>query len=310
MGRRRKRGQPVHGWIALDKPYDVTSTEAVGRLRRLFDAQRCGHAGALDPLATGILPIAFGEATKTVPFVQDSQKSYRFTARWGVATNTDDAEGEAIEESPARPSCDGIRAALNRFVGEIEQIPPAFSAIKIKGARAYDLARAGEEVKLAPRLVNIYDLRLIDIPDADTAVFEAETGKGAYVRALVRDLARALGTAGHVVELRRTAVGPFTESCAIGLAALEDIGPGPALAERLSPVETALDDIPALAVSGNEAFRLRRGQAVVLTPNQAKALRGDIKGALAAVLAKADGAAAAICELDGLSLKPNRVFNL
>ncbi|GAB4522128.1 MAG: tRNA pseudouridine(55) synthase TruB [Parvularculaceae bacterium] len=310
MGRRRKRGRPIHGWIALDKPYDMTSTEAVSRLRRLFDAQRCGHAGTLDPLATGILPVAFGEATKTVPFVQDSPKSYRFTARWGVATNTDDAEGERIAESAARPSREAIEAALEGFIGEIEQIPPAFSAIKVKGARAYDLARDGETVKLEPRLVNVYDLRLTDIPDADRAVFEAETGKGAYVRALVRDLARALGTVGHVADLRRTAVGPFNEARAVTLAALEEAEQGPDRDACLLPVVAALEALPALEVTGQDVFQLRRGQAVVLTPHQARSLRGGAKGALPAVLAKSDGAAAAICALDGLSLKPARVFNL
>ncbi|MEM8986063.1 MAG: tRNA pseudouridine(55) synthase TruB [Pseudomonadota bacterium] len=307
---RRKRGKPVNGWLVLDKPYDMTSTQAVGACRRLFDAQKAGHAGTLDPLATGILAVAFGEATKTVPFVMDGRKSYRFTARWGVATTTDDAEGEAIATSDVRPSSEDIQAILNRFVGEIEQLPPKFSAIKVNGERAYDLARDGEEVELKSRRVDIYDLRLVDTPDADHGVFEAETGKGAYIRSLVRDMGQALGTCGHVSQLRRTAVGPFDESQAKKLDLLEQMRDNPALMGELSPVSTALDDIPACAVSGGDALKLQRGQAVVLTPAQAKTVRGEEKGFIPAVLAETRDGPQAICALDGLKLKPTRVFNL
>ncbi|MEL7028810.1 MAG: tRNA pseudouridine(55) synthase TruB [Pseudomonadota bacterium] len=309
MGR-RKRGKPINGWLVLDKAYDVTSMHAVNKARRLFDAQKAGHAGTLDPLATGVLPVAFGEATKTVPYLVDASKAYRFTAKWGVSTTTDDAEGEPLAMSQARPAPAEIEAALPAFIGEIEQAPPAFSAVKVDGQRAYDLARDGSPQDLAPRPVRIDTLRLVETPSADEAVFEMTCGKGAYVRAVVRDLAKALGTEGHVTALRRTRVGPFDEDAAIGLDSLEKLSDNPALMGALRPVSTALDDIPALAVSGGEAQRLRRGQAIVLTPEQAKTTRDGRRGVLPAVLAMSQEQAAAICELDGLTLKPSRVFNL
>ena len=300
----------MHGWLVLDKPFDMTSTEAVNRVRRMFDAQKAGHAGTLDPLATGILPIAFGEATKTVPYVQDSRKTYRFEARWGEARDTDDAEGQVTASSDKRPDRAEIEALLPEFEGEIEQTPPAYSAIKVAGERAYDLARDGETVELPCRIVMIYALRLIEIPDENRAVFEAETGKGAYIRALVRDLALKLGTVGHVGALRRRAVGPFTENASFTLEVLEQLSHSARLDESLNPVKTALDDIPAVAVSGGDAFKLRRGQSVVLAPQKAKTARGELRGVIPSVLAISDGDAAALCELDGLSLKPHRVFNL
>ena len=210
----------VHGWIALDKDVGRTSTEAVAAVKRLFRAKKAGHAGTLDPLASGVLPVALGEATKTVPFVMDGRKTYRFTVRWGTETDTDDAEGRARNTSQARPSADSIRAALPAFTGTIAQVPPSYSALKIEGERAYDLARQGEQVLLAARPVEIHRLSLIEAPDADHAVLEAECGKGTYVRAIARDLGRALGCLGHVESLRRNCVGPFSESKAVTLAQL------------------------------------------------------------------------------------------
>src|SRR5215831_65547 len=206
---RRRPKVDIHGWIVLDKPVGMTSTHAVAAVRRLTSARRAGHAGTLDPLASGCLPIALGEATKTVPFVMDGRKRYRFTVQWGEERDTDDAEGRVVETSSARPEEAAIRTALPTFTGTIAQVPPRFSAIKVEGERAYDLARDGEVVELEARPVEIGRLELHELPDADHAVFEAECGKGTYVRALARDLGRLLGSYGHVCALRRTAVGPF-----------------------------------------------------------------------------------------------------
>ncbi|MEL7488360.1 MAG: tRNA pseudouridine(55) synthase TruB [Pseudomonadota bacterium] len=310
MGRRRKKGRPVSGWLVLDKPYDFGSTEAVSKIKWLFQAQKAGHAGTLDPLATGVLPIALGEATKTVPHVMDGEKRYRFTARWGAATTTDDAEGDVIAESAHRPDTDAIEAALVDFTGDIEQVPPQFSAIKIGGARAYDLARDGETVEIPVRTIEISELSLIEAPDADTAVFEATTGKGAYVRALVRDLARALDTEGHVSQLRRLAVGPFRAEDAITLEDVEAYETPEARDDALLGVEAALSAIPEAAISGPEAEKLKRGQGAVIAPATAKGVRGDKVGYIPEVLASLHGDPVALCALDGLTLKPTRVFNL
>jgi tRNA pseudouridine55 synthase len=261
---RKRRGRPVHGWIVLDKPEGMTSTAAVGAVKRRLDAAKAGHGGTLDPFATGILPIALGEATKTVSWAMDGVKQYRFTIRWGVATDTEDREGEITDRSDVRPDRTAIESVLERFVGEIAQIPPAFSAIKFDGKRAYDLARAGEAPEMRPRNITIEELRLIETPDADHAVLETVCGKGTYVRALARDIALALGTVGHLVALRRTRVGPFDEKSAISLDELGENMHVAAACEHLLPVETALDDIPALAVTESEAGRLRNGQAVSL----------------------------------------------
>jgi len=254
---RRRRGEKVDGWVVLDKPVGPGSTQAVSRVRRLFGAQKAGHGGTLDPLASGVLPIALGEATKTVPFVMDGRKEYRFTLCFGVARATDDAEGAVTATSDVRPSDEAIRAALPRFIGEIEQMPPAYSALKVEGRRAYDLARAGTAGALRPRRVAIERLELLGRPDPDHAEFAVACGKGTYIRALGRDLARALGTVGHLSALRRTAAGPFREEAAISLSKLEALGHIPALFGVLAPVSTALDDIPALALTGDEANRLR-----------------------------------------------------
>lgn len=309
MGKRRKKGRPVSGWIILDKAYDVGSTEAVSKLKWLFQAQKAGHAGTLDPLATGVLPIAFGEATKTVPYVMDATKRYRFTARWGEATTTDDREGDIIATSDKRPSREEIEAILPDFTGSIEQAPPQFSAVKIGGERAYDLAREGKTVELETRMIDIHELSLVELPDADHAVFEAVTGKGAYVRALVRDMARALGTEGHVSALRRTAVGPFRAEDGVTIAALEAMENPEARDARLLPIDAALSGLPQAAIGGPEADRLKRGQPAVITPATAKGVRGAESGTIPAVLASLHGEAVAICELDGLKLKPVRVFN-
>jgi tRNA pseudouridine55 synthase len=262
----KKRGRAIDGWIVLDKPVGVTSTQAMARVRRALDAAKAGHAGTLDPLASGILPIALGEATKTVGFVQDGRKSYDFDVTWGRATTTDDAEGETVAESPNRPDDGAIRAALSAFRGTIQQIPPQFSALKIDGERAYALARRQQPVALAARPVDVYTFDLVEIIRTDAARFAVQSGAGTYIRALARDLAVALGTVGHVSRLRRTEVGPFTEKRAIALDKLEALGHIAAASAYLLPIRTALDDIPALALTAEEARRLRHGQAVALFP--------------------------------------------
>jgi tRNA pseudouridine55 synthase len=260
---RRKRSPRVEvdGWINLDKPTGVSSTQAVGRLKFLFNAKKAGHAGTLDPLASGVLPVAFGEATKTVPIVQDGAKAYRFRVRWGEETATDDAEGQIVARSDRRPAPAEIEALLPRFIGVILQTPPTFSAIRIDGARAYDLAREGESFEIQPRPINVYRLDLISA-ERDAAVMEAECGKGAYVRAIARDLGRALGCYGHVIDLRRTRVGPFSADVAIALDRLpDDAG---LMARAILPVQAGLAEIPLLAIDRAGAATLRRGQKLLL----------------------------------------------
>ncbi len=312
---RRKKGKDVHGWFVLDKPYDLTSTDAVARVRRLFDARKAGHAGTLDPLATGILPIALGEATKTVAWLMETEKVYRFTIAWGVSTDSQDAEGREIARSDARPAPEAIAAALPRYEGEIEQIPPAFSAIKVDGARAYDLARGGETVALAPRRVTLHAIRLVDAPSPDAATLEVRCGKGFYIRALVRDLARDLGCEGHVSMLRRTAVGPFTEAMSHTLDDAARIVYEADASKLLRPIETALDDIPAVAVDGEEASSLRQGRAIVLLPHQVEALRAKRRPRLIdgadmsrAALATWRGRAIALGDVRAGRFEPFRVF--
>jgi tRNA pseudouridine55 synthase len=309
---RRNRESTVHGWLILDKPVGLTSTQAVSRLKRLFDTRKAGHAGTLDPLASGCLPVAFGEATKTVPFVVDGLKIYRFAVKWGIETDTDDSEGKTIETSDVRPTDAQIDAILPRFTGLIEQVPPKFSAIKIAGERAYDLAREGEVVDLKARQVEILSLERTGPGRDGETEFECECGKGTYVRALARDMGRMLGTRGHIVALRRLAVGPFGEEDMIPLDKLQEVcdrAPGPddpcgdSLADYLRPVETALDDIPALAISGSDATRLRNGQAVLLRGRDAPVLSG-------LVYATTQGKLVALVEADRGELHPKRVFNL
>lgn len=261
----KARGRAVDGWIVLDKPCGITSTSAVARVRRVFDAAKAGHAGTLDPLASGILPIALGEATKTVGFVQAGRKVYDFTVAWGTATDTDDTEGRVVAESPLRPTADVVRAALPAFIGRIRQTPPIYSAIKIGGERAYALARRQQAVEMVEREIDVYSFDLIDDSDRNAFRFRVCSGAGTYIRALARDLARAVGTVGHVGALRRIQVGTFSENRAIQLDKLEALG-HIAVASALLPIRTALDDIPALALSAEEAQRLRHGQAVALFP--------------------------------------------
>jgi len=300
---RRKKGKPVHGWLVLDKQSGMTSTQAVGKVKHQFEAQKAGHAGTLDPLATGVLPIALGEATKTVPYVVEGEKRYRFTVRFGAETDTDDAEGCVVRTCETMPAPPAIEAMLPRFTGEIEQVPPRFSAIKVEGARAYDLARNGEDVQLQPRAVYIEDLRLVEMPDTATAVFEAACGKGTYVRALARDLGRALACFGHVIALRRTQVGPFTEEAALSLDVLEAAAQaGEALAAYLQPVEAALSDIPSVGVSPADAASLARGQAILIRGRDAPVMSG-------AAFAHFKGRILALGELEKGSFRPTRVFN-
>ena len=299
---RRKRGEKIDGWVVLDKPVGLGSTPAVSRVRRLFGAQKAGHGGTLDPLASGVLPIALGEATKTVPFVMDGRKEYRFTLQFGEARSTEDAEGEVTASSEVRPTDEAIRGALGAFVGEIDQVPPAYSALKIDGQRAYDLARAGEVVEMKVRRVRINRLEFLSRPDRDRADLVVECGKGTYIRSLGRDLAVALGTVGHLSALRRTAAGPFREKQAISLPKLEALGHIPALFGALVPVVTALDDIPALALTETQADQLRHGQPVFLTrdaPSSGALLRAELDERLVALVRS-----------DGTSIQPVRVFNL
>ena len=302
---RRRKGQAVNGWLVLDKPEGLTSTKAVGRVRWLYDAVKAGHAGTLDPLATGILPIAFGEATKTVPFAVDGAKAYRFTVRFGAETDTDDAEGKVIGTSERRPTSEEIEAALPQFTGEISQVPPRYSALKVEGVRAYDLAREEEAFELAPRSVTIDRLDLLERPDPDHCVLETECGKGTYVRALARDLGRALDCLGHVSALRRTRVGAFTEADAVTLEEVEAAAgeSRDAALALLRPVETALQDLPALNLSSSDAARLRQGQAVLLRGRDAPIITGP-------VYAVSKGALVALGEVAQGEFRPRRIFNL
>ncbi len=261
---RRKKGRKVSGWVILDKPVGVTSTHAVSRVRRLFDAQKAGHAGTLDPLASGVLPLALGEATKTVPYVMDGEKRYLFTVRWGIETSTDDTEGEATATSDVRPGEEAILAALPAFIGAIDQVPPAFSAKKVDGERAYDLARDGETVELEPSQVTIHDLVYLGSPDADRSMFEAHCGKGTYVRAIARDLGRALGTRGHVTSLRRTQVGPFDEHSTVTLDQLEAMEAPEDCDALLTPMADALGDLHEIPVVPGDAAKLRRGMSLLV----------------------------------------------
>ncbi|HKD48581.1 MAG TPA: tRNA pseudouridine(55) synthase TruB [Rhizomicrobium sp.] len=311
---RRKKGQPVHGWVILDKPSGMTSTQAVAQVRRIFDARKAGHAGTLDPLATGILAIALGEATKTVPFVQDAPKVYRFTARWGEARDSDDADGKVTGTSDVRPSREAIGAMLPLFIGSLSQVPPAYSAIKVAGARAYDLAREGEEVSLEPRQVQVFGARLVETRH-DQAVFEILCGKGTYVRSWVRDLAIALGTLGHVSELRRTRLGPFQEKDAVRLETLTPFMHSPAAFEYLRPLSTALDGIPALAVTGSDTVRLRSGNPILIRASMFARMgdgfagEGGLQGRVV-FLRDQTQAPVALAEIADGELRPFRVFQL
>lgn len=303
----RSKRAAVNGWLVLNKPIGLTSTAALNKVKRLFNARKAGHAGTLDPLATGVLPIAFGEATKTVPYAVDSQKSYRFTVCWGAETATDDSEGDIVEQSDERPTREEIEAELDAFRGEIEQTPPRFSAVKIDGARAYDLAREGEAFEIESRIVEVDRLEIMEVPDADSCVFEADCGRGTYVRAIARDLGRALGCLGHICGLERTRVGAFRVEEAVTLeeieaASAEDAEPG-ALNALLAPVHTALTDMPEIRLSSSDAARLRRGQSVLLRGRDAPIL--DAKA-----YATLRGTLVALGEVAQGEFTPERVFNL
>jgi tRNA pseudouridine55 synthase len=340
---KRSKGFPINGWLILDKPQGVTSTHALSRVKRLFEARKAGHAGTLDPLATGILPIAFGEATKTVPYVFDGEKSYLFTVRWGVETNTDDSEGQEVRSSELRPDRAAIEAVMEQFRGEIMQTPPQFSAIKVSGERAYDLARDGESFELAARKILVKRLEIDGEPAADSCAFVADCGKGAYVRALARDMGRTLGCFGHVIALRRTRVGPFMLADSVTMEMLHELAapPPPAVAApeaaaaedaeataeataegaaiadaqararetrarlltTLKPVEAALGAIPGLAINSSDAGRLRRGQGVIMRGRDAPIINGPVYVTL-------KGTLIALGEVSQGEFKPSRVFTL
>jgi tRNA pseudouridine55 synthase len=312
MGR-KKKGNPVHGWVVLDKPAGVTSTQAVAIVKRVFDAQKAGHAGTLDPMATGVLAVALGEATKTVPYAMDAEKTYRFTACWGEARDSDDAEGKITAVSEKRPTCEEIEAALPVFTGALSQTPPTYSAVKVEGERAYDLARDGEAVVLEPRMVFVRQARLAGVPDRDHAAFEMHCGKGTYVRAWVRDLAIHLGTYGYVSALRRARVGAFRAEDAVPLETLKGFMHSPAAFEHLRPISTALDGIPALAVTGPDAVRLRSGNPILIRPAQfgriTEGTSGDDLQGLTVFCSTGEGEPVALVTLEAGELRPFRVFN-
>ncbi|MEO1091654.1 MAG: tRNA pseudouridine(55) synthase TruB [Pseudomonadota bacterium] len=304
MPGRRRTGAPINGWLVIDKDRSTTSTTVVGAVRRLTNARKAGHGGTLDPLATGVLPIALGEATKTVPWVMDAAKSYAFTVRFGIGTDTDDSEGKVIATADMRPDIADVARMLERFRGEIRQTPPAFAAVKIAGERAYDIARRGDEVALEARPVTVHALDLVDRDDHDHFRFVLTCGKGTYVRALARDLGAALGCHGHVTELRRLSVGAFRVEDALTLTALEQCIRNDGLPQALVSLSTALADIPALAVTEPQAHRLRAGQAIWIPP---QLVGGD--GDRATIRAQLHGEVVAVARHDGEWLSPMRVFN-
>ncbi len=302
---RKRRGVPIDGWLNIDKPLGLSSAQVVARVLRETGAAKAGHGGTLDPLASGVLPIALGEATKTVSYVMDGAKTYRWTVRWGQATSTDDAEGEIVATSDARPSPPQIEAALPAFIGQIQQRPPIYSALKVDGERAYDLAREGVELELVPRTVQIHTYGLVGMPDPDHAEFEARVGKGTYIRALARDMAVAVGTVGHVSNLRRTACGPFQDCNAISLETLTGLGHGPALRGFLLPIRTALDDIPALALDESEARRFRSGQMLAIADLKDRAILSQDQ----TILAMEGERLVALARIEDGMLRSLRVFN-
>jgi len=298
----KSKKRPISGWIVLNKPYDMTSTQAVGKVRWLLSAAKAGHAGTLDPLATGILPIALGEATKAVPQVQDGTKVYRFSIGWGRATSTDDAEGEVIATSDIRADRLALEAVLPRFTGTILQRPPAFSAIKVNGERAYDLARAGETVELAARPIDVDAIRLVEHGE-DTSVLEVTCGKGTYVRALARDIAEALGTVGHVTSLHRAAVGPFVDAHAVTLEALEAAAAGEDRDALIAPVANGLADLPEIRLDMGQAGAVSHGNSILLAGAGAPAALEDCWVSF-------KGKVLATGPVEYGQFKPRRVFNL
>ena len=311
MGKRK--GDPVHGWFVLNKPLGITSTKALSIVKRILNANKAGHAGTLDPLAEGVLPLAFGEATKTVPYLVDARKGYRFTVTWGEETSTDDREGHVTQHSAMRPSFDAILGALPNFIGRILQTPPAFSAILVDGERAYDLARDGVAVELKPRETDIFRLEIIQAADPNQCTFEMSCGKGTYVRAFARDIGRALGCYGHVSALTRTSVGPFRLAQAISLEMLEESAKDGAVMRNLLPLATVLDDIPALAVTDQEVSQLRLGRAILargrLSLHEGAGLDGEAFAVMPVYCRSRSGDPIAITNFEQGELKPTRVFN-
>ncbi|MTI44660.1 tRNA pseudouridine synthase B [Roseibium hamelinense] len=307
----RKKKNAISGWLVLDKPYGITSNEALGKIKRIFSPLKVGHAGTLDPRASGLLPVAFGEATKTVPFVMDGRKVYRFEVTWGAETNTDDTEGEIVATSDVRPGREDIVSVLPEFIGTIMQVPPKFSAIKIAGERAYDLARDGEEVALQARPIEVHRLELVDCPDENRAVFEAECGKGTYVRAMARDLGRRLGSCGHVTELRRLLVGPFGEDDMVPfddlIEAAEELEGGagiePLVEEFVLPVREAMEDLVEVPITQDDAQRIRQGMAVLLRGRDAP-LNCEV------AFASEAGVPVAVGSIEKGRFQPSRVFHL
>jgi len=305
---RTRKGVDVHGWVILDKPANISSAKAVGAVRKIFNAKKAGHGGTLDPLATGVLPIALGEATKTVSYAMDGMKTYQFDICWGEQRNTDDGEGEIVETSASRPTQQQILDILPDFTGNIEQIPPLYSAIKVDGKRAYKLARDNIDVEMQPRPAFIESLTLDHIIDHNRARFTATTGKGVYIRSLGRDIARKLSTVGYIENLRRTQVGCFLESGAISLAKLETLGHSAADFGALLSVETVLDDIPALALTDQEAFKIRQGQGIAFLP---VANRSSVKrvGKDQTFSLLCNGQLVALANIVGGEIRPFRVMN-
>jgi tRNA pseudouridine55 synthase len=305
---RKNSGNAVHGWLVIDKGLNISSAGVVSKAKKILNAAKVGHGGTLDPLATGLLPLAFGEATKTVSYMMAGKKTYNFTISWGLATDTDDAEGVVVKTSDIRPSKAQIEGILPQFIGHIQQVPPIYSAIKVDGKRAYALAREEKKIKLEPRPIFIDEFKLIDIIDVNRASFVVTSGKGAYVRGLARDVAVSLGAVGHITELRRTHVGPFSEKDAISLDQLEELGYTGAAADILRPVETALDDIPALELIEDEARRLRCGQAIsALKVAKRTSIIGIDPGSI--LCAMVDGKVVALAKLEGGEIRPVRVLN-
>lgn len=299
---RKKKGRPISGWIVLDKPVGIGSTQCVSKIKWLYKAAKAGHAGTLDPLASGMLPIALGEATKTVPYVMDGQKTYLFTVTWGGETNTDDLEGEFVKQSDARPSEADIVAILPDYMGDVEQIPPAYSAIKIDGVRAYKLARDGEEVEIEPRIVEIYTFEIVSHEEGKSTVFQVECGKGTYVRALARDMGRQLGCFGHITELRRTAVGPFNEEDLIPLSELTELEEDlDGLDAEILATGVVLEEIPEIPVDNMQANRIRSGNSVLLRGRDAPAFAEEAYAAYGDELV-------ALGFVEKGSFNPKRVF--
>jgi tRNA pseudouridine55 synthase len=308
---RKRRGQLIHGWISIDKPSGSTSAQVTSKVRRVLDAAKAGHGGTLDPMATGVLPIALGEATKTVSYVMNGKKRYRFTVSWGEERTTDDFEGKITTTSGHRPTKQSILSILPEFIGAIEQVPPDYSAIKLDGKRAYDLARAGKDIVISKRVVVIDEFSLLDTPDEDHAIFEVACGKGTYVRSLARDIARRLDTAGHVSALRRTQCGPFSEMASISLESLQTLVHSAPPSAYLLDVEAALDDIPALTLNETQADHLRHGRPVRVQDSGGRSfvetgslVEGDV------LCAMADGQPVALARFTDGEIRAVRVLNI